>query len=163
MTAKVTEPREVSSGTLRTADLIEAFLDVLKEINPDAYSDLIAQAQEDGCPCDTWYMDLELHLDWESWVESDPQSADYFLNELLFDAMNEQSGDGLYFGAHEGDGACFGWWRVEVDLIASGYEFMCPSCISINRVVEIRESYRCMYCDALVYTNDYHHAHKGGE
>jgi glutamate racemase len=41
--------------------------------------------------------------------------AGEFANEVLKDlieALNNYGPDDLYFGAHMGDGACFGWWKA---------------------------------------------------
>jgi hypothetical protein len=35
------------------------------------------------------------------------------LNDEIWDAMNEIAPDGYYFGAHEGDGADYGFWFAE--------------------------------------------------
>ncbi len=37
---------------------------------------------------------------------SEQEAVDYY-----FDHFDEISPHGYYFGAQEGDGACFGWWR----------------------------------------------------
>ena len=37
----------------------------------------------------------------------------YFLMEVLFDALDDLSPQGHYFGSHPGDGSDFGFWPIE--------------------------------------------------
>ena len=39
----------------------------------------------------------------------------FFVNEELFDRLNDIAPEGCLFGSHEGDGALFGFWTVEDD------------------------------------------------
>ena len=75
----------VSQATLRTEDLVESILEFLDSIDHP----------------------LTDHL-WER--ASKTLEGDYFLNEVLWDIMNEIAPEGTTFRAHEGDGALFGFW-----------------------------------------------------
>jgi len=78
----------VSQGTLRPVDLVESILDFLDSIGyPEIWS-LREQALEE-------------------------EDLTYFLNEDLWDLMNEIAPEGTYFGSHEGDGSLIGFWEVE--------------------------------------------------
>lgn len=83
----------VSHGTLRSEDLIESFMWVLKAHQPD--NDLIEEceailARANGAPLVTDYA-CELVGD-------------------LMDALDRLAPEGMHFGAHEGDGSDFGFW-----------------------------------------------------
>jgi hypothetical protein len=82
----------VSSGTLVTEELVDAFLDALDYLNPDYAK--------------------ELRSDYDNYA---PDALDEFLHEKLFEALDECAPEGYYFGAHEGDGADFGFWEVPLD------------------------------------------------
>jgi hypothetical protein len=78
----------VSYGTLRPEDLIPVFVNELRRLGHAA-----------------------THFDAE-WLVENPEDAAWLLADL-FDALNDVAPDGTYFGAHEGDGADFGFWRSE--------------------------------------------------
>lgn len=100
------EPQEgsVSSGTLRTEDLLRAFAGELRRIcsvpPPIVYEAEVwlegADAYNEAYPSELIYeaCGLEIYFD-------------------LLDALSDLAPKGLRFGSHEGDGADFGWWRVE--------------------------------------------------
>ena len=96
------EPGTVSHGTLRTDHLIVAFMACL---------------QDHDHPLDTLNVP-----DWDdvAWAREsidhvimDDEPSDgtaFFLNETLFDLMDDLAPDGHGFGAHPGDGSDFGFW-----------------------------------------------------
>jgi len=91
----------VSSGTLRSDDLIPRFLDVAEEIAERLKNDYNIGE------CAAYrkrYNSLSDNAPEEDW--------DYLLDEITC-LMNELSmcPDGYYFGAHPGDGADFGFWK----------------------------------------------------
>jgi hypothetical protein len=94
----------VIHGTLRTRDLIPAFLDCLRDVAPDHYAGYMvapfgpipAHVQDEG--------------DSSEWWNSEDASA---LLEELTDTLNEHAPEGYYFGAHPGDGSDFGFWENE--------------------------------------------------
>lgn len=79
---------ETSAGTLRMADIVEG----IRELVPD-----------------------ELLNDFDLYEEDEPDD----LNEMseifgdICDHMEEIAPEGLTFGASEGDGASFGFWKIE--------------------------------------------------
>lgn len=85
----------ISHGTLRSQDLIPTFLDTLRQINPN----LPIFGRFPTEPSDEWY---------------DTDEAAEILSDL-FDALNDAAPDNCYFGAHEGDGADFGFWPIDTD------------------------------------------------
>lgn len=92
----------VSSGTYRRQDLIPAFLDALAIAYPAAYAQITVNG--DGIPA---YVADE--GDSSEWWES--EDADNLLDEL-FEQLYAAAPEGMYFGAHPGDGADFGFWEV---------------------------------------------------
>lgn len=94
----------ISQATLRTEDLIESFLGFIEAVcTKDSCAYLLEEYNE--------------ALGWDGTQNNEDEDAlSYFLNETLFDAMNEVAPDNLYFGAHEGDGSLFGYWEVEEEV-----------------------------------------------
>ena len=102
MAIRAAEPGTVSHGTLRSVDLIPAFLEVLQECNSPAWEQLQMQPH----PLPPSYALEDPNSDW--W---NSEEADYFMEEL-FDALDACAPEGHYFGAHEGDASDFGFWPV---------------------------------------------------
>ena len=92
------KPGSVSGGTLRTDDLIDIFLDFLQLHDHPYYLSLREK-----------YEEILTHEDTRE------EYMEYLLNEDIFDAMQDLSQEGHYFGAHPGDGADFGYWEIEED------------------------------------------------
>lgn len=94
----------VIRATLRPQDLIPTFLEVIRDtpeyaqITMGLYGDLkvITDAGAD-----------DYDERWES------EDVSYFLNEELWDVLNDYAPDGYYFGSIEGDGSDFGYWKIE--------------------------------------------------
>jgi hypothetical protein len=97
-------PGSVSSGTMRTDDLIPAFLDTVGSLDPDVENRIKAEFA---------IGDVD---DYRTWVEEHPTDAQEMLEEL-FDILGEYAPTGYYFGSHPGDGADYGYWQDEgVDM-----------------------------------------------
>ena len=47
----------------------------------------------------------------------------------------------------------------EVELIASGYEWICPNCEEFNKEIEITEFVTCDKCNQEYKVQDYYHAY----
>lgn len=104
----------VSSGTLRTEDLLEAFTAELEDCvqrNAEAWCSDAGRAQRDS------YMSLigEARGFFDGTGELDEAHIDdaYEIVNDLFNALQEFAPEGAYFGAHIGDGADFGYWPTE--------------------------------------------------
>jgi hypothetical protein len=87
----------VSTATLREEDLIPAFEEVLDEAEvgydrPASVDKLLAG---------------------ETLTETERDEVGWYLNEVLFDQLNDIAPEGTYFGSHPGDGADFGFWTIE--------------------------------------------------
>lgn len=95
----------ISSGTLRTEDLLEALADELEGI---------LQAEDGGADPDVMQVIREarelLDVGPDNWTDHQQEAASWLVNEDLMDALNEHAPPYCYFGAHEGDGADFGYW-----------------------------------------------------
>lgn len=93
----------VSHGTMRPYDLIPAFLNELSAIAPAAYSQILM------LPFPLVPGDAEGDSRHPFWESDESQGV----LEMLFDALDEQAPEGCRFGAHDGDGADFGFWRMD--------------------------------------------------
>ena len=103
----------VIHGTLRSEDLIPAFIDVLDELIEESTfepgADHPARVQRVGYYQDK-LGDLEQRMGQPGYFDS--EDADWDL-EWLFEQLNEFAPEGTTFGAHPGDGADFGFWPVQ--------------------------------------------------
>lgn len=108
----VHRPLTVSTGTLRTDDLIDAFLSTLEDLNNPQVKKFnrtaaflrkkITVAEEKGNYGKQTLADVQ-------------EEIEYFLNEDLFPALEAHAGPGLVFGSHPGDGADFGFYPPEFE------------------------------------------------
>jgi len=97
----------VIRATYRSQDLLPAFLDLLRELDPVSYSAWVTS---------TWSIPpayVADEGDESAWWESEDCSN---CIETLFDQLNACAPEGYYFGAHPGDGSDFGFWKQEEDL-----------------------------------------------
>lgn len=103
----------VIHGTLRTDDLLAAFTEELNRLAPLA-ADAIKRehfvvyayaAENAGSLLDSFGIA----------PEDVEEAALYLVNEVLTDALDREAmREGLYFGAHPGDGSNFGFWSPEL-------------------------------------------------
>ena len=90
----------VSCATLKVDDLLGAFADELERVGTD----------DDIALCIEARLFVEL---WEEGLTDEGRELSEEWLESLADRLGELAPEGLCFGAHEGDGADFGWWPVE--------------------------------------------------
>ena len=116
----------ISHGTLRTEDLLSAFLSELEwqlrrngeffclpENFPhrDRLNNLVGEAQD--CFAE----------DGETIDPDKEEIASELVNETLPDALQAFAGPFCYFGAHDGDGSDFGYWLQDIESIKEQVEF----------------------------------------
>ena len=94
-------------GTLRTQDLISAFAEVLRTMNPTDYAQLFSAG---------WISPYAIEDDGADWWDSD-DAVDLLAD--LTERLEENAPEGHYFGAHPGDGADFGFWPLESEVVAT--------------------------------------------
>jgi hypothetical protein len=87
----------VSSGTLREQDLVPAFESVL---------DALGVKYERPACVNKLLRGGDLTAD--EWEE-----VGFYVNEELFDRLNDIAPEGTYCGAHAGDGADLGFWSAD--------------------------------------------------
>ncbi len=89
----------ISEGTLKTADLIPAFVDALTPLH-------LTKAER------TIVKEITTHLHYGR--DEDPQSDEGECAQYDYDALSDMVSarcpDHTYFGPGQGDGACFGVW-----------------------------------------------------
>lgn len=138
----------ISSGTLRTEDLLEAFADALENIVRGEQSE-----ERSGELMAPVYEARELlDKDSDCWTDEEHEAASWLANEDLMDALNEHAPPYCYFGAHPGDGADFGFWPCEDairDAIHDG-EILC--------VEDSRNAERRVIPEYVYHVNDHGNA-----
>lgn len=90
----------LSEGTLRNRDLLPRMLAALEDLVPTAYEGFSERERIESADAD------------DPWWESEEGG---WASEALFARLNEYAPEGFYFGANEGDGACFGFWASECE------------------------------------------------
>ena len=126
----------ISTGTLRTEDLLEAFASTLQQFNRT--HPLLGE-----------YLDIHANDAWDS-----DKAAD-LLNEGFFNALQEICPPFVYFGTLEGDGADFGFWPDWDALGDIGAQCVCDICEHQLLeyeiiVVKTKEAYTVMDMDRNV-------------
>ena len=94
----------ISTGTLRTEDLLKAFTITLHSMESDAH---YKKYDTQTLVPFRWSALLE---DATNMVDEKTEWDDYMLDELLPNALQEYCPPFVYFGTHPGDGADFGFW-----------------------------------------------------
>ena len=99
----------VIRATLRPEDLIPAFMKELEERDAAAATSITSDFAAHGWP----YSMAGLAYG-DPFTPLQDRLAPHLLEDL-FEALNECSSTGYYFGAHPGDGSDFGFWKIEDD------------------------------------------------
>lgn len=113
----MTEAMIVSSGTLRTGDLVAAFRDHLIGADDGAHLRTLQQKEDEYIQSlATLVIQREAgiisHQTFDNAVE---HVLDEFLYDVLFDMMDGAAPENTWFGALPDDPACFGYWPCEDD------------------------------------------------
>lgn len=98
-------PGVVIEGTLRTEDLLAAFAKELDRVSLTKNS--VAE-------------EARVWLEGTTYTGVTRAAMGDDLITDLMDQLDEIAPAHLYFGAHDGDGACFGWWRAVEDAEVEG-------------------------------------------
>jgi len=102
----------VSEATLRPEDLVPKFIATLDSLIEEATmapgADAPHKVERIG-KVQAWLGNLESRLYCPAYYA---EQSEWDL-EVLFDLLDEFAPEGTYFGAAEGDGACFGFWALE--------------------------------------------------
>lgn len=92
---KYAELGSISSGTMRSEDLLPAYIGALRDVRGAIPKRLLADVRK-----------------YESGATLAPEYKDDILSDL-HDALHEYAPPYAYFGAHPGDGADYGFWLHE--------------------------------------------------
>ena len=140
----------VSSGTMRTEDLIPAFVDELLWLDPENSKALEIKNKLDN---------LDDEFD-ETNIYYSSEDSDFDLQEL-FDAMDEicYTTPYCYFGSHPGDGADYGFW-IDHEAIEDDVRF--GELLSVEDLADVPDKYE----GNVIVTNDHgnmtlYNVHKG--
>lgn len=107
----------VSKATLREEDLIQAFTEVLEDLNPEKAGKLRKEYEDVYDALET-ALEEEIFPHFSFGDNPDLFEATLYLIEALADALEEEAPDGCYFGTLEGDSSCFGFWEEEQQMTA---------------------------------------------
>jgi len=123
----IAECGSISTGTLRTADLLSAMLETLETLDKDKYNEFVDLLETD---CNVSQDDIGHYA---RTVSSDiyetcrgggdRETLSYIVNEELPDALQDFAPPGFYFGSHPGDGADIGFWLDE-ELVDCIYQYV---------------------------------------
>ena len=107
----------VSNGTHRIEDIALAFYEPICALCFESIEQHNAKAYK---RCIAIQHDLEqIHkfYDCISWINLNKEEPEEFIAVIsdVFDALDTYAPKGYYFGALEGDGACFGFWPLSDD------------------------------------------------
>ena len=100
----------VSHGTMREEDLIPAFMSALDDILNERITsgkDSPEEVAEVGALHDKLGV-IERRMEAPGYYDSEEAGWDL---DWLFDTLDEHAPEGCYFGAIEGDGSDYGFWR----------------------------------------------------
>ena len=101
--------RSISSGTMRPEDTVPAMVSALRELGYSGGEWRRAHAEFRTIePTEARLVSAVLNGDNTGDPDDTGESVAW-----LADLLSEVAPDGCYFGAHPGEGACFGFWEVE--------------------------------------------------
>lgn len=134
MASKYAPIGSVSSGTMICEDVFGACIDMLWELDAKRAKEI--QADWDIVPQSCTFIED----DHDETICVDCQEArSIILNEDLWDALNEHAAPYCYFGAHEGDGADYGFW-VSFDSLEDDVRY--GEVLKVDDTSEVDEDYR---------------------
>lgn len=87
----------ISSGTMRSEDLLPCFIATARSLR-------LTRAQR------TKVCEIDRLSQRRDYYDGECASEDL---DTLFSILDQHAPQYFYFGSHQGDGACFGWWLPE--------------------------------------------------
>ncbi len=110
----------VSHGTMRPEDLIPCFVSVADSIKdeigaPGSTTEPGSETMERSRMVgriDDLLGEIERRMESDDYFDTEDAGRDL---EALFDLLSDLAPEGYYFGANEGDGSDYGFWRIESD------------------------------------------------
>jgi len=102
---------ELSTATMRSEDLIPSFMGFLKNVAEECE----IQEESSRLKAEVEKLEFEDHPGYGTYYK-DKEQASWILNEDIWNLLNDIAPDYTYFGANEGDGACYGFWTVDEAL-----------------------------------------------
>jgi len=115
----------VSTGTLRTEDLLNAVIGEIKYLEIPGTQEILDEAS--------------------AITDFDAENSVFILEEL-FEKLNEYAPPHMQFGAHDGDGADFGWWPTDFENCHT---------VSIDQGKNGEGTFIDTECNLYVETNDH--------
>jgi len=143
------KPGPISSGTLRTEDLIDAVMAEIRYVHQDVAD------PRGNIDLGAWPTEFrKVYQEAEKITDHESEEAEYILEDLI-EKLNELAPPHLWLGSHPDDPACFGWWYEDPK------EWWCDK-------VTIRdgESFVDTDCEIYVEINDHGNVtvkHLGGD
>lgn len=134
MATKYAPLGSVSSGTMICEDVFARCIDMLAEL--DAKRAKGIQASWDRVEENCTSMDEEHDTDECKHCQ---EARSDILNEDLWDALNEHAAPYCYFGAHEGDGADYGFW-ISFDSLEDDARY--GEVLKVDDMAEVDDDYR---------------------
>jgi len=117
----------ISEGTLNPKHLIPRFVAILEQADPGHALVTEWRQVEGACRVLADYLRYDGAIDVADTLNLFESESVQWTLEGLFDALNEVAPAGTTFGASEGDGASFGFWR-DLTCPECGVEGGNPSC-----------------------------------
>jgi hypothetical protein len=102
---------ELSNATMRSEDLIPSFLYFLEQVAKECeIEDEVQAIQEEVAK-----LEFEEKSGYGTYYKNEDE-ASWILNEDIWELLNSIAPQFCYFGANEGDGACYGFWTSDEAL-----------------------------------------------
>jgi hypothetical protein len=113
--------------------------------------DLLELAEQYKSDVETRIACIKEDRDNDEAAQNDPMFADPYEDQILHWKTTLKQIDEV-LGKYE--------TGKSVDMIAIGYEWICPNCEEYNKEIKITEKVSCTSCNEVCKTNPPEHAHK---
>jgi len=99
----------LSDTTMRSEDLIPSFIRFLEQVAKKCG----IEEEVEAIRKEANKLELEEIPDYGVY-HKDEEAAGWLLNEDIWELLDDIAPASTYFGSHPGDGACYGFWDMEV-------------------------------------------------